>query len=188
MIMLRAFGSFVGVVVVLLLIAAPVAVALHQQKQTRNFRVVREGVLYRSGQMSLEGLQRIIHDYHIKTVINLREGQTPADRAEEEYCQREEINFVRLYPCTWWAPSGPAPVEKNVRQFQAIMRDPRNYPVLIHCFAGIHRTGAYCAIYRMEFDHWDNDRAIAEMRNCGYDHLDDEWDVLGYLEHYRPRQ
>ena len=61
------------------------------------------------------------------------------------------------------------------------MSDPANYPVLVHCFAGIHRTGAYCAIYRMEFDHWTNDRAIDELKAHGYYNLPEEKDILGYL-------
>jgi tyrosine-protein phosphatase SIW14 len=67
------------------------------------------------------------------------------------------------------------------------MDNPDNYPVLVHCFGGIHRTGAYCAIYRMEYEHWSNAQAIAELRAGGYKDLDDEWDLLGYLEQYRPR-
>jgi protein tyrosine/serine phosphatase len=73
-----------------------------------------------------------------------------------------------------------------VRKFREIMADPDNFPVLIHCFAGIHRSGAYCAIYRMEHDHWTNAQAIAELKAHGYDNLDDEWDILGYLEQYCP--
>ena len=69
-----------------------------------------------------------------------------------------------------------------------IMRDPANHPVLIHCFAGIHRTGSYCAIYRMEFEHWTNARAIQEVKAFGYTNLDDEEDVLGYLERYQPTE
>ena len=65
------------------------------------------------------------------------------------------------------------------------MDNPDNYPVLIHCFAGIHRTGAFCAIYRMEYEGWTNAEAIEELRACGYSNLDDEWDILGYLEQYR---
>ena len=43
------------------------------------------------------------------------------------------------------------------------------------------------AVYRMELEHWTNDEALNELRTCGYRNLDDEWDVLSYLECYRPR-
>jgi protein tyrosine/serine phosphatase len=181
---------FLGVLVALFLITGPVVYGLRHQARMRNFRVVREGVLYRSGQMSLDGLQRAIHDYGIRTVITLRDAtvpdQAPPDRAEEDFCNKEEINYIRIPPRSWEAPDGAAPVEKGVQTFRAVMASPSNYPVLVHCFAGIHRTGAYCALYRMEFEHWTNSRAIAEMKACGYVNLEDEWDVLGYLERYQP--
>src|SRR5439155_1607322 len=69
---------------------------------------------------------------------------------------------------------------------RAILDDPDNYPILIHCFAGIHRTGAYVAIYHMERDRWSNEDAIADLKAGGYDNLDNELDVLGYLQQYRP--
>ena len=184
--MARIVQVSLGSVVVLSLIVGPVALAVHQQAQTRNFRVVQPGVLYRSGQMTKEGLKRILNDYHIKTVITFRDGSTPPDKAEEEFCQSEEINFVRIMPNQWGDVGGSVPVEEGVRKFRAILNDPRNHPVLVHCFAGIHRTGAYCAIYRMEFEHWSNAQAVAEMKACGYTNLDDELDILGYLEQYRP--
>jgi protein tyrosine/serine phosphatase len=185
--MSRTLGNLAGVVIIGALIVAPVVLALRWGKDTRNFRAVREGVLYRSGQMSVAGLSRIVHDYGIRTVVNLRDGKTPADQAEEAFCNREEIRFVRLEPAGWGDGAGSAaPAEENVRAFCKVMADPANYPVLIHCFAGTHRTGAYCAVYRMEFEHWDNARALAEIRACGYANIDDEWDILGFLEQYTP--
>jgi hypothetical protein len=38
----------------------------------------------------------------------------------------------------------------------------------------------------MEFEHWSNADAISEMKACGYRNIDDEWDLLGYLEKYQP--
>jgi protein tyrosine/serine phosphatase len=185
----RLFLSFL----VAVLVGGPIGYAYNRQLQVRNFRVVRDGVLYRSGQMSLAGLKWAIHDYGIKTVITLRDSfyanYPPPDLAEEEYCRAEEINYCRISPRTWWAPDGCLPAaEEGVRQFREIMDNPKNYPVLIHCFAGLHRTGAFCAIYRMEYEHWTNAQAIAEMRACGYKDLDDEWDLLGYLEQYKPQR
>ncbi|HEX4590945.1 MAG TPA: protein-tyrosine phosphatase family protein, partial [Gemmataceae bacterium] len=107
---------------------------------------------------------------------------------EEKFCHEQDIRYVRLRPREWWAPPGQSvPAEIGLRKFLAVMDEPANYPVLVHCMAGIHRTGAYMAVYRMEADHWDNAAALDELRACGYKHLDDEWDVLGYLEAYRPR-
>jgi tyrosine-protein phosphatase SIW14 len=188
--MARLIQVCTGIAMVVLLIAGPVLVAFHQQAQMRNFRVVREGVLYRSGQMTLEGLKRIVNDYRIKTVVTLRDayvpGQLPPDLAEEQFCNAEEINHVRIPPRSWDAPDGAAPADEGVHTFLEVMKDPANYPVLVHCFAGVHRTGAFVAIYRMEFERWTNARAMAEMKACGYTTLDDEWDILGYLEQYRP--
>ncbi len=190
--MSRYLSYLLATAIAVLLIAGPVGYSWYWQGQIRNFRTVRDGVLYRSGQLSLDGLKRIIHDYGIRTVITLRDaalpGNPPPDQAEETYCRSEEINYVRIPPRTWWAADGSVPAEKGIRQFLRVMDDPRNYPVLIHCFAGIHRSGAFCAVYRMEYQDWTNAQAIAEMKACGYSHLDDEWDVLGYIEQYRPRK
>jgi protein tyrosine/serine phosphatase len=190
--MTRPLQVTLGTATVLALIAGPIVYAHHHQAQMRNFRVVREGVLYRSGQMSLAGLQRVLHDYGIRTVITLRDakapGHRPPDWAEEEYCKRQGLLYVRIPPRPYEdeEKDHAPPVEEGVRKFREVLSDPRNHPVLVHCFAGQHRSGAYCAIYRMEFEHWSNAEALAEMRSCGYVNLDSELDILGYLEDYRP--
>jgi tyrosine-protein phosphatase SIW14 len=177
-------------VVLAVLITGPIAYALHVEHDLRNFRPVREGVLYRSGQLTTSGLKRILYEYGIRTVVTLRDAQVPGERPpdydEEQYCRGEEITYCRIPPAHWWSPVPPPPAEEGVKRFRAIMADPRNYPVLLHCCAGIHRTGAYCAIYHMEFEHWSNEAAIAELKANGYDNLYDEWDILDYLEDYRP--
>ncbi len=186
--MKRTLGTWLGCLIVVVLIVAPLGWGLDQVRQMREFRVVREGVLYRSGQMKLPALKRIRHDYGIRTIINLRE-KTPANKAdedEEKFCAAEELNYFRFPVVHWESATGPAPIEENVRRFRAILDDPRNHPVLLHCHAGIHRTGAYCAIFRMEYDGWSNADAIAELRASGYTNLFNELDVLGYLRNYRP--
>jgi tyrosine-protein phosphatase SIW14 len=190
--MARALRFVLGLLVMAVIVGLPAGYANYRNANFRNFGVVKPGVLYRSGQLSLAGLERVIHDHGIRTVVTLRdalvEGDRPPDWREEAYCKTQNIQYVRLRPRNWSAPDGgPVPADVGVKRFLALMDDPANYPVLVHCFAGIHRTGAYVAIYRMEFDRWDNATALDELRACGYRHLDDEWDVLGYLETYRPR-
>jgi protein tyrosine/serine phosphatase len=187
----RYLSVVFGVFIATTLIGGPLGFAYYQQNQIRHFRVVHDGVLYRSGQLSLSGLKRIIHDYGIKTVVTLRDayypGDLPPDLEEEDYCLVQDINYFRITPRAWWSQGGAIPADKGVEQFLEVMDNPRHHPVLIHCFAGIHRTGAFCAIYRMEYERWSNAEAIAEMKACGYNNLDDEFDVLGYVEHYQPR-
>ena len=188
--MARILTQFTGLIVVVAAIATPAVVGYRSASAMRNLRVVREGVLYRSGQMSISGLRRTAHDLGIRTVISLRDahflGQNPPDAREEEFCDKEEIFFHRIVLGKWYAEDGSTPAEEGVKRFRAIMADPANYPVLVHCLAGVHRTGACCAIYRMEQEHWSNERALQEMKESGYDTLDDEWDILGYLEIYWP--
>lgn len=180
-----------GVLIATLLIVGPLSYGSYRQSQVRNFHQVRDGVLYRSGQMSLAGLKRVVYDYGIKTVVSLRDSADPKDPPpdwdEEKYCKSQEIRFCRISPRSWWSPDGSVPVERGMRKFLAIMDNPDNYPVLIHCFAGVHRTGTFCAVYRMEYDRWTNADALEELRACGYRNLEDEWDLLDYLKSYRPR-
>jgi tyrosine-protein phosphatase SIW14 len=183
--MKQSLPTLIGILIVFVLIGGPVALALHQQAEMRNFRVVEKDVLYRSGQMSLPALKRVVHDYGIRTVVCLRDGNSRADVEEEKYCQKEELNYVRIPPLHWEVENGRAPVDEGLRKFLEVMRDPGNQPVLIHCFAGVHRTGGYCAVYRMEFKGWSNDQAMDEMKALGYCNLENEGDILGYLERYR---
>jgi tyrosine-protein phosphatase SIW14 len=186
------FGQLVlGLCVVVLLIGGPVGYAYYRQTNLRNFHAVREGVLYRSGQMTIAGLKSVVHDHGIKTVVSLRDSvysnDPPPDLAEENYCLAEAIRYVRISPRSWWAPDGSIPAEIGVNRFLEVMDDPTNYPVLIHCFGGIHRTGAFCAVYRMDKQHWTNEQAIQELRAGGYKELTDDWDLLHFLKKYQPR-
>jgi tyrosine-protein phosphatase SIW14 len=188
--MRRHVGNLLGVLIVILLIVAPVVWAGRHLEGMRNFRTVRKGVLYRSGQMSINGLRRIIHDHGIKTVITLRDsytpGEPPPDRSEEEFVRSMALNYYRIPPRQWATVDGKAPADEGIQKFVAIMSDPRNHPVLVHCFGGIHRAGAFSAVYRMEFEGWSNEEAIVELRACGYTNLDDHWDIQGYLARYEP--
>jgi protein tyrosine/serine phosphatase len=189
--MLRILRVVFALVIVGVLVGGPLVYLNCFKTRYRNFHVVQEGVLYRSGQLSLDGLKRLIHDYGIKTVITLRyaahPGEEPPDRLEEQYVVAEGYNYFRIPHLPWSEINGEVPAEKNVELFRRIMSDPSNQPVLIHCYAGIHRTGAFCAIYRMEFQHWPREQAVEEMRACGYREIDDHFDVMSYLRNFRAK-
>jgi protein tyrosine/serine phosphatase len=158
----------------------------------RNFRVVKDGELYRSGQMPADRFARVVREFGIKAVVSLRDRQGDdgvfEDQAEADYCAANGVAFFRLPPGDWSPVDGVIPGERTVSDFLRIVTDPTadHRPLLIHCFAGIHRTGAHCAVYRMEFDRWPADEAVAEMRSMGTPRTTFAPNLLNYLNGYRP--
>lgn len=187
----RSIHVILATILAALVVGGPFAYRWYQIQHYRNFRIVRTDVLYRSGQLSPRGLDRVCREHGIRTVITLREAHVPGtphpDAAEEAWCRKMDIMYYRLPPKCWSAPDGSVPADENVRRFLEIMDDPKHHPVLIHCFAGEHRTGAYCCVFRIEYDCWSNADALAELRRCGYENLDDEEDVRHYLSNYQRR-
>ena len=176
-----------GPLIVLFMIAAPLGYKRWSDRAARNFHVVQEGVLYRSGQLPLPRLQKLVFTHGIRTVVCLRKGNDPVDQHEEDWIKERRLKFVRIQPPQWFPDeTGAIPGEASLKSFREVMDDPANYPVLVHCFAGYHRTGALCAVYRMDYQNWTNAQAIAEMRVLGYSILDDHEDLLGYLTNYHP--
>ena len=181
-----------GLTVAGVVVAPPIVYTSQHVLQYRNLRPVEEGVLYRSGQLTPEGFERVLHEKGIRTVVTLRTsrivGKLPPDTWEKAVCEAHGAKHIRIVP-RLWSPdeAGDIPAEEAIRQFLAVMDDKSNHPVLVHCFAGIHRTGTMCAIYRMEYQRWPNERAIEEMRLCGFDPLDMQQFIAGYLRAYQPR-
>jgi tyrosine-protein phosphatase SIW14 len=175
----------VGLTLAVAIPGVPAAYASHRLTAWRHFRVVEEGRLYRSGQLAPAVLDRVIHDQGIKTVICLRslarEGDLTPENAEELWCAGRGVRYVRLNPAAWDSPAGRG----NLDAFLRAVDGPADGPVLVHCFAGLHRTGVYCAVYRMERQGWTNAEAIAEMYAVGY--FQEDSSALEFLRTYVPR-
>ena len=58
-----------------------------------------------------------------------------------------------------------APSNQDVANFLKIVNDPETGKFFVHCKAGIHRTGAMGAVYRINKDGWDYDKTYLEMKN-----------------------
>lgn len=189
--MVRLIRFALSVLILLIIVGGPLSYLRYEREHCRNFQVVHPGVLYRSGQLSLDGLKDVLHDHGINTVISLRYPQAgeelPPDADEELYCRRNGIRYFRIRPLPWSSPDGAVPAETALAEFFEVMDQPENYPVLIHCFAGAHRTGSFCAVYRMEYQGWTITEALTEMRQSGYETLSSDRDIFDYLQSYRTR-
>ena len=114
----------IGLILLLLVLVAcvPILIANSWQQERRHFRAVREGVFYRSGQMTLKGLSRSVHDHGIKSVVTFRASNRSdkpnPDAEEENWCKGEGLKYLRLAPLHWQdSEGGAAPVEENLKKY-----------------------------------------------------------------------
>src|SRR5262249_13018458 len=110
--------------------------------------------------------------------------------AETELCKQLGVRYVALAPDLQprTAPGGPRP--KVIDEFLKIMAGPDAYPALVHCKAGLHRTGVLCAVWRMEYDGWSNGQAYYELKEHGFGNTactrSNDY-VCQYVLDYKPR-
>jgi len=177
--------------VVVPVVAFPLLIAWGSDHHLRNLHTVESGTLYRSGQLTPTGLEYALRRHRIKTVVTLRTVRDP-DRPylnawEADVCAAHGARHIRILARVWSVDEkGELPGEQVVREFLTVMDDPANHPVLVHCFAGVHRTGTLCAVYRMEYQGWDADAAVAEMERYGFGPGRGRETIEGYLRAYQP--
>ncbi len=167
-----------GLVLAGIVIGTPILYYRYSYTHSKRLREVEAGKLYRSGAMTAAGFRDAIQRYGIRTVINLQdESPDPAvprgffDRSterESELCHELKVNYRFINADLVNPHDFPAKRPAAIDAFLRIMDDPANYPVLIHCRAGLHRTGCLVAAYRMEYDGWSAAEAIREMKDLGF--------------------
>jgi len=111
----------------------------------------------------------------IKTVINLTGDD--AEAGEEEMVKKAGMAYFQM-PMTTHEPPNPA----RLTEFLAIVNEPANQPVYVHCVGGRHRTGVMTAVYRMTHDGWTAEQAFKEMKRYkfGADFLHPEFKKFVY--------
>lgn len=119
--------------------------------------------------------------FGVKTVIDLqRDGSV----GEEQLVERAGMTFHRI-PMTTHTP----PTAQQISEFLALVNDPANQPVYVHCAGGRHRTGVMTAVYRMDKEGWTSDRAFKEMKQYkfGADFLHPEFKKFVYAYRAEPK-
>lgn len=117
---------------------------------------VAPGIL-RGAQPEPEGYETL-RKMGVKTVVNLR-----TLHAEKKAVAAAGMRWVEI-PIDVTQAIDPA----AVRQAVAVLTDPANQPVFIHCSRGKDRVGVIVAVYRMEVDGWTEAEAQAEMEAFGF--------------------
>ena len=117
--------------------------------------VITPGRAFQSAAMSPEEMARVASGLKVQTVFDFRDDVDPkVFDAERGALQRDGIRYVHIPSST--SPA-PATVDAFVHAMKAEVDAHRT--VLLHCHDGEGRAVFYSAIYRIQFEGWDNERA-----------------------------
>lgn len=163
--MSRAKKIVIGVFAVILVGVGKYVYDMHIN---HNFETITEGKVYKSGVIPPDEIADYVKEYKIKSIVDLRfpgtgddvnNPEIPAElTAEKEAIAKlEGVNYFNN-------GSDQIPTQKNLDYFFKIMDNPDNYPVLLHCYHGVGRAEMYSAIYRIEYENWDNNDARLATR------------------------
>jgi hypothetical protein len=175
-----------GAAVVAAVVGVPAAHFRTTYDQTKRLRVVTDGRVYRSGQMTADGFREAIRKYRIRTVLNLQSSADDKTGAndysdpvvpdspfggprwkESEVVAGAGARYVQV-DCNSLDRTGPNGYPAVLDEVYRVFDDEANYPILVHCKAGLHRTGLVVAAYRMEYEGWPRGRALEELRANGF--------------------
>ena len=121
-----------------------------------NFDQVDANV-YRGAQPTDEGF-RYLAKLGVKTIIDLREADDRA-KAEERVVTGAGMKYANV-PMTGLTP----PTVAEISRILAIMGGSSEEPVFVHCKRGADRTGAVIAAYHINYNGWDNARALKDAK------------------------
>jgi protein tyrosine/serine phosphatase len=157
-----------------LMTTAALAQVEPRYKGLPNFHQVAPN-LYRGGQPRADGTKKLL-DLGIRTILDLR-GSGDRSRAEEAEARTLGLRYYNVELSNIGRPN-PARIEQAL----AIINDPQNWPVFVHCRRGSDRTGAVIACYRISRNQWTLDRALAEAKRYGMGWI--EFRMRGFITDY----
>ncbi len=138
-------------------LAVAAAVYGHWALVDHRLTVVTPSRVFQSAAMNPAALTDVVNERGIQTVIDFREDSdlSPTIRDERAALEQRGVHYVHI-------PSSTRPAPDTVESFLRVMTTEvaNHRVVLLHCHDGEGRAVFYSAIYRMEFEGWDNQKAF----------------------------
>jgi protein tyrosine/serine phosphatase len=157
--------------------------------QHREYRltVITPGQVYTSAAMPPEKLRSVVRRLGIRTVFDLRGSHEKVENVEErieaerKVLEEEGVDHVNI-------PSPQVPTEELRDQYLDWIADPAHRPALMHCNHGQGRAVLHGALWRIEFEGMNPEKArkkCRRLRTKGTS-FDPERPKGNYLRTYQP--
>jgi uncharacterized protein (TIGR01244 family) len=119
--------------------------------------VITRGRVYQSAAMRPADLIRVANRLGIQTVIDFRDER----ECEQRRTADERLALQRVGIRYFHIPSSTTPAPETVATFLRVMKPEvaAHRTVLLHCRDGEGRAVFYSAIYRIQFEGWNNEQA-----------------------------
>lgn len=141
-----------------------------------NFHQI-DSYVYRGGQPNQAGFEYLAK-IGVKTILDLREaGERSA--WENQVVNALGMKYVNV-PMSGLTP----PTLQQITNILALLEAGAPGAVFVHCKRGADRTGAVIAAYRIDHDHWANDRALEEARAEGMRFF--QWPRQSFIRNFQP--
>ncbi|HEX3746214.1 MAG TPA: tyrosine-protein phosphatase [Bryobacteraceae bacterium] len=130
--------------------------AADQPQSLNNFQEVSD-TLCRGAQPSASGFRELAQ-LGVHTVLDLRGGEGRSSH-EAEIVRSLGMQYVNV-PLDGYQ----APTAEQVSKIFTILNAQGSGKVFVHCRRGADRTGTVLAMYRIQHDHWTNEKALSEAK------------------------
>lgn len=137
----------------------------------KRWGVVEPGRIYRSGQLSQSVIEQTLRENRIAVVVDLTgDEEEESDQRAQQLTEQAVIARMGIaggkYPL---AGDGTGDIHRYAEALTEVNDCVKQgMPVLIHCSAGTHRTGAAVAYYRMLIQGRPGSEAFAEIQRYGW--------------------
>lgn len=145
----------------------------------KRFGVVEQDKIFRSGRIAPHLIRKTLQKHGIKVVVDLTkpDQQNPSWCAEQAVTEELGINRYNFPLCG----DGTGDIANYANAIAVIESSKKeNKPVLVHCAAGVQRTGGVIASYRLLVEKQPPATAYAELTRYGWKPRHDKI-LLDYL-------
>lgn len=163
-------------------IAAVIGAAAYRHHHRYNHVAAHDpGKVYRCAWVEADVMRELVETYHARAVLNLcRPGEMGAQRSLDER-KAVAAGGATLYELPM--PETDDPSDPELQPHLDVLRNPDNYPLIVHCQHGVNRTARVLSMYDILFRGMTAEQSLGRMPKFGRrDYNPLEWDFARNLE------